>query len=541
MEKDGRMRVSNATDAVKDNSWEEAVEWVAATFVLISLAVICIASISLLLIHATSLTVSGCCTRPLVATFSLTAQATLLMAWVSLKRVRLIHEPFRMMPVSSSPIVGQGKRGSLWLGLATSASLGLLCAYSVGLPMWAEATVSLVFLASFFVLAVLSWQSVAQLLAISVPVISILFALTAPRSSLAVVLMLASLTGLLVVGWSRHSGPRATEALIELFRGRAIRLRERLEEQDSILAEFGLGPLPGKRYSMKLRPSELRRKNSSLRALQRTALLLLIAASAGSLVSAVIEHFFGHTEMVRATVFMLSGTEAQSPVVDGIAATLSTGHWYIGIIWGSALAVWLFVSLEGYALAGRQWDSLERLVGTTISMNERRKAQEKLIEEAARQYKRAADGHYSWASPGRGRIHQPHHSHEHRVKSESRTGGHRRYQSQAGHQKTQSQAGQQKAHGQAGQKGHGHRRQHRQAGSGGPTTPKLNHYSVLGVSPDAPQDSIQKAYRRLAKRYHPDTAGMIGEEIMKKVNAAYTVLSDPARRSAYDRESQSAI
>jgi hypothetical protein len=61
------------------------------------------------------------------------------------------------------------------------------------------------------------------------------------------------------------------------------------------------------------------------------------------------------------------------------------------------------------------------------------------------------------------------------------------------------------------------------------------HYDVLGVRPDARTDDIRAAYLRLARRHHPDHDGG-SQEAMQAVNAAWQVLRDPARRSAYDRE-----
>jgi len=65
---------------------------------------------------------------------------------------------------------------------------------------------------------------------------------------------------------------------------------------------------------------------------------------------------------------------------------------------------------------------------------------------------------------------------------------------------------------------------------------KRDYYEVLGIAKDAPQDEIKKAYRRLAKRYHPDLNKDGGSaERFKEAAEAYEVLSDPAKRAQYDR------
>ena len=62
-------------------------------------------------------------------------------------------------------------------------------------------------------------------------------------------------------------------------------------------------------------------------------------------------------------------------------------------------------------------------------------------------------------------------------------------------------------------------------------------YEILGVKRDSSQDDIKKAYRQLVKKYHPDShpGDKDIEEKFKKINAAYTVLSDPDKRARYDQ------
>lgn len=63
-----------------------------------------------------------------------------------------------------------------------------------------------------------------------------------------------------------------------------------------------------------------------------------------------------------------------------------------------------------------------------------------------------------------------------------------------------------------------------------------DYYQILGVSRDAKPDDIRKAYRKLAKQYHPDINKEAGaEDKYKEINEAYEVLKDPDKREKYDR------
>ena len=65
-----------------------------------------------------------------------------------------------------------------------------------------------------------------------------------------------------------------------------------------------------------------------------------------------------------------------------------------------------------------------------------------------------------------------------------------------------------------------------------------DYYEILGVSRDADASAIKSAYRKLARKYHPDVnKTKEAEEKFKEINEAYEVLSDKQKRQRYDRNS----
>ena len=62
-----------------------------------------------------------------------------------------------------------------------------------------------------------------------------------------------------------------------------------------------------------------------------------------------------------------------------------------------------------------------------------------------------------------------------------------------------------------------------------------DYYDLLGVNRDADSDTLKRAYRNLARKYHPDINKEPGaEDRFKEIGKAYEVLGDPQKRARYD-------
>src|SRR5579885_2969257 len=69
------------------------------------------------------------------------------------------------------------------------------------------------------------------------------------------------------------------------------------------------------------------------------------------------------------------------------------------------------------------------------------------------------------------------------------------------------------------------------------TTTQKDYYGMLGVKKTASEDEIRKAFRKLARKYHPDVnpGDKASEEKFKQISEANDVLSDPKKRKVYDQ------
>ena len=63
-----------------------------------------------------------------------------------------------------------------------------------------------------------------------------------------------------------------------------------------------------------------------------------------------------------------------------------------------------------------------------------------------------------------------------------------------------------------------------------------DYYKILGVSQNCTEQELKSAYRKLARKFHPDVAGNSSEVVskFKEINEAYEVLSDKVKRAEYD-------
>jgi curved DNA-binding protein CbpA len=61
-----------------------------------------------------------------------------------------------------------------------------------------------------------------------------------------------------------------------------------------------------------------------------------------------------------------------------------------------------------------------------------------------------------------------------------------------------------------------------------------DYYKILGIMKKSSDKEIKNAYRRLARKYHPDRNSKVSDDIMKNINIAFEVLSDPEKRNLYD-------
>lgn len=67
-----------------------------------------------------------------------------------------------------------------------------------------------------------------------------------------------------------------------------------------------------------------------------------------------------------------------------------------------------------------------------------------------------------------------------------------------------------------------------------PSADFADYYELLQISPNAEAETVQRVFRMLAQRYHPDNAETGNEPLFQQLLKAYHLLSDPAQRAAYD-------
>jgi molecular chaperone DnaJ len=67
----------------------------------------------------------------------------------------------------------------------------------------------------------------------------------------------------------------------------------------------------------------------------------------------------------------------------------------------------------------------------------------------------------------------------------------------------------------------------------------MDYYAILNLSPQANSEDIKRAFRRLARQFHPDVAGEGSRERFEQIYQAYQVLSNPEERRRYDAQRHS--
>lgn len=65
--------------------------------------------------------------------------------------------------------------------------------------------------------------------------------------------------------------------------------------------------------------------------------------------------------------------------------------------------------------------------------------------------------------------------------------------------------------------------------------PSDDYYTLLGIDESADDETVRRAWRKLALEWHPDRAGSEATQMFQRISVAYAVLSDPDARAAYDR------